>query len=83
MMQAPHSLSSMERLLLAASAVALVGVFAALQCAALSVDTGARTAVSAASMLLAALVASILIEDSIGASLRALVRRPARPVLAG
>lgn len=83
MMQASQRLSSKDRLLLAASAVALVGVFAALQCAALSVDTGARSALSAASMLLAALIASVLVEDSIGASLRALVRRPALPALAG
>lgn len=83
MTQATQSLSSMGRLLLAASAVALVGVFAALQCSALSVDTGARAALSTASMLLGALIASILIEDSIGASLRSLIRRTARPALIG
>lgn len=78
MTQEPTGLSSIGRLLLSVSALALVAGLAALQCSAFSVDADLRAGLSTVSMLLSALVAAVLVEDAIGASLRSAFRRVLR-----
>jgi len=64
-MQEPTRLSSRDRLLLCASAVALGAVITMLQCAALSVGADLRSLLTTSAALLAALVVAVLIEDAI------------------
>jgi hypothetical protein len=64
------SLTSRQRLLLSASALAMLFVMAALGCAALSVDEGSRALLTLTAGGLAALCISVLLQDILDPTLR-------------
>lgn len=75
-----QKLDPRQRLLLVASAFAIVFAMSMLQCAALSVDDALRSALTATATALCALCAAMLLEDGAVRPLRQALRRlPLRP----
>lgn len=73
MLASSDHLSARQRGALAAGAAALMATAAMTNCAALEVSDALRTTLQLATGMVGALLASVLIEDAIGAPLRTLL----------